>query len=117
MSKFICPMSEVAIEHIKTLTESYKLAVDAVCEYNSIALADKKQLAATMHLADQLRRVIESYICSWENGSPCLTYSCGWEYCQRNLQILNALPNLPDLPSQDYSTDINITTNEAPESE
>ena len=112
MSNFICPMSELAILHIRSLTESYKLALDAALEYNTIALANKKQIENALDLADNLGQAVQSYICSWENCSPCLTHSCGWEYCQRNLEILNALPNLPDLPTQDYTTDININATE-----
>ena len=114
MKKYICPLSDVAIAHIEALTQSYKQAVDAACDYNGIALANKKQIENALKLADHLGQTIECYLRSWECGSPCLNYSCGWEYCQRNLQILNAMPNLPDLPEQDYSTDINLnaTVNE-----
>lgn len=111
MEKFTCPMSDVAIAHIEALTRSYKMAVDAACDYNGIAVASKKQLENALCLADHLGQAIQSYLCSWESGSPCLNYSCGWEYCQRNLEILNALPNLPDLPSQDFATNININEN------
>ena len=110
MPKFTCPMSDIAICHIKDLTGSYKDAIEVAAIYNSVALANKKQIENALGLADKLRCVIESYICSWENGAPCLNYSCGWEYCQRNLQILNSLPNLPDLPRRDYNADINIST-------
>lgn len=93
-----CPMSNFAIEQIKNLSASYKLALEAAAQYNSIALANKKQIESALTLADRLRQVLESYLHSWERGVPCLTHSCGWEYCQRNLQILNSLPNLPDPP-------------------
>jgi hypothetical protein len=116
MSKTLCPMSDMAIEHIKSLTESYKMAIEAADEYKSIILTDKKQLQEALELADHLRRIIESYLCSWENGSPCLVYSCGWEYCKKNLLILDSMPNLPDLPSQDYSNNINITTSKSSDS-
>ena len=113
MPNFNCPMSDAAIKHIKDLTESYKDAIEVAAIYNSVALAGKKQIEEALGLADKIRKVIEVYVCGWENGSPCLNYSCGWEYCRRNLQILNSMPNLPDLPDEDYSTDINITARES----
>lgn len=111
MEKIICPMSDVAIAHIEALTRSYKMAMDAAVEYNHVAVSGKKQLENALSLADHLGQAIQSYLHSWESGSPCLNYSCGWEYCQRNLEILNALPNLPDLPNQDFATNININEN------
>ncbi len=111
MEKFVCPMSSVAIAHIEALTKSYKMAVDAASEYNHIAVADQKQMENALSLADHLGQAIESYLCGWEAGSPCLNYSCGWEYCKRNLEILDALPNLPDLPFQDFNSNTNININ------
>lgn len=102
-----CPMSNLAIEQIKDLSASYKLALEAAAHYNAIALANKKQIESALALADRLRQVLEGYLRGWEQGFPCLTYSCGWEYCQRNLQILNSLPNLPDPPG-DPGGDIHI---------
>jgi hypothetical protein len=90
-----CPLSDMAIGHLKNLTESYRLAVAAAAEYNNIALADRRQIENALILADRLGEMINHYICSWKAGVPCMIYNCGWEYCERNLQILNSLDNLP----------------------
>ena len=111
MQKYNCPLSEIAISHIEALAKSYKLAVDAACDYNGIAFASKKQLENALRLADHLGQAIEYYLSSWENCAPCLNYACGWENCKRNLEILQVLPNLNDLSIQNVSTDININNN------
>ncbi len=98
MAKCFCPMSDVAIQHIRALSESYRLLIAAANDYNGIALANRRQIEKAIDRADRLGEIIEGYICSWENCSPCLVYSCGWEFCRRNLEILNSIPNLPDPP-------------------
>lgn len=98
MQKYTCPLSETAVSHIETLAKCYKLAVDAACNYNNMAFADKKQMEKALCLADHIAGVIECYLSGWENCAPCLNYACGWEICKNNLEILRALPNINDLP-------------------
>jgi len=93
-----CPFNNELVEQLKKLTESYKGAVAAAESYNSIALAEHGQILAALTLADRLRNVINSYLEGWEAGCPCFLYSCGWEYCRRNLEILDALEDLPQFP-------------------
>lgn len=98
MTKCFCPLSEIAVQQIKSLCESYRLMIAAANDYNGIALANRKQIECAIARADHLGEIIERYLCSYEHGAPCMIYSCGWEYCRRNLEILHAMPDLPDIP-------------------
>lgn len=94
MKHYYCPLSVDACHQLKELSESYRLAVAAASDYNTISLASRKQVEAAIARADRLGEVIDCYLNGWQRGIPCLLYSCGWEYCRRNLEILNCLPNL-----------------------
>lgn len=111
MKRYCCPLSLDASRQIKELSESYRLAIAAASDYNTISLASRKQVEAAIARADRLGEVIDCYLNGWQCGIPCLLYSCGWEYCRRNLEILNCLPNLAKLPIRPQPLENNNFTN------
>ncbi|MDD4572455.1 MAG: hypothetical protein PHN47_08260 [Clostridia bacterium] len=113
MKHYCCPLSLDASSQIKALTESYRLAIAAASDYNTISLASRKQVEAAIARADRLGEAIDCYLNGWQRGIPCLLYSCGWEYCRRNLEILNSLPNLPKIPPKPKNNN-NFNSNNNP---
>ncbi len=87
-----CPPSEFAVASIKALSEAYRNLISAAREQEGSEIADKAQKLAAWRRAEHTGQMLDDLVANWEQGAcPAVFYSCAWEQCQRNLEVINTL--------------------------
>jgi hypothetical protein len=114
-----CPMSEMATESLQKISDSYQTLVQTAAELERSEQAPEYQKHMAFLRAERVGRVLDNLLACWEeNACPPVFFSCSWQQCERNLQIINALtpcdqwstPNFTPPTSSTSSTDSTDST-------
>jgi hypothetical protein len=107
-------MSEMATESLQKISDSYQTLVQTAAELERSEQAPEYQKHMAYLRAERVGRVLDNLLACWEeNACPPVFFSCSWQQCERNLQIINALtpcdqwsaPNFTPPTSSTDSTD------------
>lgn len=87
-----CPMSEMALHSLKSLSESYDILINSAQKLEQTETATKAQKRCAWRRAERVGRAIDNLLAGWEQDyCPALFFSCAWEQTQRNLNVINSL--------------------------
>lgn len=87
-----CPMSEMALHSLKSLSESYDILINSAQKLEQTETATKAQKRCAWRRAERVGRAIDNLLAGWEQDyCPALFFSCAWEQIQRNLNVINSL--------------------------
>lgn len=109
-SKCQCPISEMAAESIKKLTESYDNLAAAAAKLEGAESCPEFLKDRAWQRVERVGRVLDNLLAAWEQQNcPPLCFNCEWQECQRALAILDVLtpcdqwfvPGLVKPPSSD----------------
>jgi hypothetical protein len=85
-------MSEIATESLQKIADSYQTLVETAAELERSEKAPEYQKHMAFLRAERVGRVLDNLLACWEeNACPPVFFSCSWQQCERNLQIINAL--------------------------
>ncbi len=87
-----CPMSEMAVNSLRQLSESYNTLVQTAVTLSAQDTVSERQKKRAFRRAERTGQVIDNLLANWELGTcPVVFHCCSWEQCQRELAIISAL--------------------------
>ena len=90
-----CPMSEMALHSLKSLSDSYDVLINATQKLEKSEIPTDGQKRRAWRRVEHVGRVIDNLLANWEQEAcPAMFYDYDWEQCQRNLSIINSLTPL-----------------------